>query len=199
MRKLFSVLMASLLLVAGLVPAANAFTVSLVPQGPLASAGTSFNVDVVAEGLTGGGAPSLGAWDLNVSFDSSVLAVAGVTFGTGLDVLGLGFNIQGFDDSVAGLLNAYEVSFDSTADLNSLQPGAFTLFTVTFNAMSEGASLLGLTANALGNAEGDALSASALNGSSVSVVAPVPLPAAMWLLISGLAGAGVFRRKAARA
>jgi hypothetical protein len=125
--------------------------------------------------------------------------VGGITFGTGLDVLGLGLNFQGFDDTVAGLVNAFDVSLDSIADLNSLQPGAFTLFTVTFNAMSEGASLLGLTANALSSAEGSSLAAAALNGSSVSVVAPVPLPAAAWLLISGLAGAGVFRRKTVRA
>jgi len=196
MRKLFSVLMASLVLGAGLVPAANAFTISLVPQGSVVNPGGSVAVDVVASGLTDGTAPSLGAWDLNVSFDSSVLSVASVAFGTGLDVLGLGFNIQGFDDSAAGFVNAFEVSFDSTANLNSLQSGAFTLFTVTFSAASEGASLLGLTSNALSSAEGAALTASALNGASVSI-APVPLPAAAWLLISALAAAGVFRRNEA--
>ncbi len=198
MRKSISVLITSLVLGLGVVPAADAFTISVVPQSPVVSPGSSFTVDVVAQGLTDGTAPSLGAWDLNVSFDAGILSVANVTFGTGLDLAGLGLNFQGFDDSTPGLVNAFDVSLDSIGDLNSLQPGAFTLFTVTFNAASSGASILGLSANALSSAEGDALTASSLNGSSVSVAAPVPLPAAAWLLISGLAWAGAFTRRSRR-
>jgi len=193
MRKSILMLPAALLLALSVAPAAEAFTLSVVPQNPSVSVGGTIAVDVVASDLLSGGAPSLGAFDLSMRYDSSALSFAGVTFGTALDLFGLG-DIQDFDLTSPGLLNAFEVSFDSAADLNSLQPGVFTLFTITFNATAPGAAALGLAANSLSSAEGTALTAAALNGANVEVTA-VPLPAAGWLLISGLAALGGFSRR----
>jgi hypothetical protein len=193
MRKSISMLSAALLLAMGLLPAADAFTISLVPQSSVVSPGGTLSVDVIASDLAAGAAPSLGAFDLNVSYDGAILSFDSVVFGAGLDVLSLG-SLQDVDSGMSGLFNAFELSFDTTADLNTLQPDAFTLFTVTFNAVSAGTSLLGLSVNSLSSAEGTDLAADALNGASVSV-APVPLPAAAWLLLSGLAGTGFLARR----
>jgi hypothetical protein len=204
MRK-FSVpaLSAALLLSVGLVPAAaDAFTLSVVPQASSVNAGGTVAVDVFASDLEGA-AQTLGSYDVNLSFDSSVLSFSGIAFGTGLSVTGVPSIIQDYALSV-GVVNPFEVSMEETADLESLQPSAFKLFTITFNASQVGTSALSLSLNSAGNAAGtDSLMAGALNGASMSVVgAPqVPLPAAAWLLLSGLAGVGsmVRRRRGAAA
>jgi hypothetical protein len=196
MRKSISMLSAALLLAVGIVPAADAFTLTLVPQSPSVTLGQVAWVDVIASDLADGAAPSLGAFDLNVSFDSSLLSVSGVSFGSGLDVLGNG-SLQDFDASSPGVINAFEVAFDTTANLNQFQPGAFTLFSIGFDTLAAGTSPLTFTVNSLSSAEGTELVPDFLNdNSSLSVVAaPVPLPAAAWLLLSGLAGAGFFARR----
>ncbi|MEJ0038571.1 MAG: hypothetical protein WDO68_21270 [Gammaproteobacteria bacterium] len=196
MRKSIPMVSAALLLSAGLVPAADAFTLSVVPQAATVNVGGTVSVDVVASDLVGGGAPSLGAYDLELSFDSAVLSFSSIAFGTGLSVTGVPSIIQAFDLGV-GFVNPFESSFEETADLNALQPDAFTLFTITFNADQVGTSLLTLSVNSLGDAPGGSLTADALDGASVSVggASPVPLPAAAWLLLTGVAGVSSLVRR----
>jgi hypothetical protein len=197
MRKFLPMLSAALVLGVGFTPAADAFTLSVVPQTSTVSAGGTLSVDVVASDLGTGVAPSIGAYDLDLNFDPAVLAFANVVWGSGLSVTGIA------SDSGTQLetdfVNVFELSWEDTVDLNSLQADAFTLFTITFDALNAGTSLLSLHVNAVSAAEGAALFADALNGASVSVTgAPaVPLPAGVWLLLSGLAGAGVFSRRRA--
>ena len=195
MRKSIPMLSAAVLLSVGLVPAADAFTLSVVPQSSTVNVGGTVSVDVVASDLAGA-AQTLGDYDLNLSFDSSVLSFSSIVFGTGLSVTGVPSLIQDYITGT-GVVNPFESSFESVADLETLQPDAFTLFTITFNALSAGTSSLTLGVNALGNASGQALSFDALNGGSISVAgAPaVPVPAAAWLLLSGLAGVGSLVRR----
>src|SRR5262245_40109245 len=166
------------------VPAANAFTLSVVPQSPSVSLGGTLTVDVIAAGLLDGSAPSISTYDLNLAYDASLLSLTGVTFGTGLDVRGLG-TAQDPSASTPGLANVFELAFDSIADLNQLQPDTFRLFTLTCHADALGTTALDLAINALGDPSGNALSPDIINGSAS--IAPVPLPAAAWLLFSGLA------------
>jgi hypothetical protein len=186
MRKSISMLAAAAVLGMGLVPAANALTVSVVPQASTVNVGETVSVDVVAD-MEGDSALSLGSYDVELSFGSTVLSFANLVFGTGLSVTGMPSFPQEFSIG-AGTVSALESSLETTADLSSLQPNAFTLFTVTFNAAQVGTSALSLVVNSLGNAAGTETLFAEVLGSSVTVTgAPaVPLPAGVWLLLSGL-------------
>lgn len=195
MRKVISLLSVALAFGFGMVPAAEAFTISFVPSSPTVSVGSGFTVDVVASGLSDGGAPSIGAYDFDITWDASLLSYAGTAFGTGLDVMGLGLNDPLATPGTPGRLNVFELSFDSTADLNQLQPDTFTVLTLSFDAVAAGTSSLAFMLNAIASAEGNSLAAQAdLQNGSVTV-APVPLPAGVWLLLSGLGMAAGLRRR----
>lgn len=163
----------------------HAAVVVIDPATTSAIVGQSLLVNVDISDLVDGAAPSLGAFDIEVNFDPAVLAFTQLTFGDGLNVLGLGGNPQEVTEG-AGAVSAFELSLDSPDDLNTLQPGAFTLFTLTFQAISAGTANLSLTLNSLADAEAFEIAATSI-GSSIEV-APVPLPAAVWLLLSGLLG-----------
>src|SRR5262245_41292611 len=131
-----------LALVLATAPAANAFTLTLAPSTQSVANGGTVSIDAVISGLGAGAAPSLGTYDLNLSFDASLLSFSGLTFGTGLDVLGLGPGEQDAQLTAPGLLNVFENSFDTVADLNQFQPDSFVLFTLTFQATASGTATL---------------------------------------------------------
>ena len=175
----------------------HAITISLNPATQTVTAGSSLDVALVISGLGDGAAPSLGTFDVNVSFDQSILSFSTVAFGPFLGDPSLLESINSFDDtSTPGIVNLYALSLlegDSTTCifcippyLDDLQPASFTLATLTFSALSVGTSPLGITLNALGDANGGTLTAD-LVGGSVNVNADnnpgsVPEPAA-WLLL----------------
>ncbi|BBA36434.1 uncharacterized protein sS8_4504 [Methylocaldum marinum] len=164
--------------------AESAITLELTPLSRTAS---SVGVGITVFGLGAGEAPSLGSYDLDLHFDSSHLEYVGTRFGdptlgNELDVHDFGLNVQAADLSSTGVLNLFELSFDSPADLNALQADSFTLAVVTFTFLQAGSSPLNLAVNALADADGDGLTA----GVSSATVAPVPLPSAFWLMATGL-------------
>jgi len=183
-----SVLTISALLALGLgaIPAANAVTISLVPEQGAIQAGATALVDVVASGLTDSdNAGAIGGYDLNVAFNSSLLSWTATTFGSGLNVTGFG-DIQD-SHPVTGsprVVDTAEVSFDAPADLTALQPNSFVLFTLSLTGIAPGTSALDLSVGSLTDEHGNPLVAD-VQGSSLTVT-PVPLPAAGWLLLSGL-------------
>lgn len=159
--------------------------------------GSPVYVGVLISGLGNGTAPSLGAFDLDVGYDESILEYHSATFGDPflgdqLDLLGFG-SISG-DTSVSGSVNLFEVSFDPVATLNSDQAPGFNLVTLLFRAAQSGTRPIGLSNVVLSDADGNALSAD-IRGGSVSVV---PLPGAVWLFGSAMtafAGFLGFRHK----
>ena len=187
MRRLISVtvlFVGSLLL---LMDSALAITIDIVPQAPQVTVGDSVSVDINISGLGDAMSPAVSTFDIDLFFNNSVLALSSVFFGSQLDILGLG-SVAAVDASVAGKVNMFEVSLDSATDLETLQLSDFTLVTLTFNTLVQGVSLLSLDVNALGDVNGEPLSAT-VAGASVTVnpTTVVPEPAAWMLLLLGLA------------
>lgn len=167
------------------------FSLTMVSISDITQIGNSVNVQIGISGLGGNLAPSLGAYDLDLSFDPSHLAFTGAEFGDALlgnqlDLFNFGGNLSGADLTDPGTVNFYEVSFDSVADLNDLQVNSFTLATLSFDVLDFGTSDLTLSVNAFGDAEGNDLPVTTLSTS----VTTVPLPSAIFLMASGLMGLG---------
>lgn len=149
--------------------------------------GSFATIDIRIEGLGAGEAPSLGTYDLGVTFNPSLLSFVSATFGDGvlgnqLDLFGLG-NVSSVTPST-GMVNLFELSLDTTADLNTLQASSFVLASLHFTGLSVGTSAIDLTVNALGDADGDPLAASLSAGSVV--VTAVPEPATYALMLAGI-------------
>ena len=164
---------------------ANA-SIELYFDSPVQSGG-SVNVEVIISGLGKELAPSLSTYDLDIHFNDSHLAYSGIVFGdlilgNQLDLFGYGDNQTSVELSSSGVLNIFELSFDSPEDLNTLQADSFTLVRLTFNIVRNASSELSISLNELGDGDGAALQA---QRQSVSITT-VPLPSAVWLMLSGL-------------
>lgn len=169
---------------------AHAATLSAVPSAVSVSVGSTFSVVINVGDLVDNGAPSLGAFDIDINFDTNVLSYTGFSWGDSvygdqLDLAQLG-SLSGYDDSQAGAgsLNFYEVSLDDSTVLNDTQLGNFGLLTLSFSALNAGVSSLSLNVNALSDVDGNNLSTQISNG-EVTVNA-VPLPGTLPLLASAL-------------
>jgi hypothetical protein len=169
----------------------QAITIDLVPELQAVDLNTPVSVDVTISGLGDATAPSLGSFDLNILYDPNILSFSGssgISFGQQLDLFNLG-SVQMIDNSTLGIVNLLQVSLDFADDLNSLQLSSFTMATLTFDTLFEGVSPLSVTANALGDANGNPLTAD-LNGAEIKVTstATIPEPTTGFLLAMGLAG-----------
>ncbi|MBW2390620.1 MAG: hypothetical protein JRG89_19635 [Deltaproteobacteria bacterium] len=169
---------------------AHALTIALEPSVSSVTVADSFDVALTISGLTAGAAPSLSVYDINVLFDSSVFAFSGVVFGDPVlgNQLAFGFSLTD-DEFIAGGVRVFELSFDPVATLNTLQAGAFTLATLSFDAIAAGTSTFNLNNVILGDAYGDPLRVDEVLDSSASVI-PEPSSAVLFVV-----GALVMRRR----
>ena len=171
---------------------AQAFTIDLVADQNQVNTGGSILLNVNVNGLNDSSAPSLGAYDVNLHFNSSLINVTSINWGDAvkgnqLDLAGFG-SLTDSSSPAAGELNLFELSFDDVLDLNSLQAGSFTLFSILFSSTAAGIADFSLSVNVLGDAFGNALTADTISGASVTVgSANVPEPSTLLLLLGGLA------------
>lgn len=180
-----------IVLVLGLVTgqASGGISISLEPASTSVAPGDPVDMALKISGLGDGTAPSISTFDMDVTFDSSILGYTGASFGD--PVLGDQLDLFGFGSIASatpspGSVNLFELSLDFPSDLDDLQAGAFTLVTLSFDAVSPGTSLLSISPWSLGDSLGDPLDAT-YTGGSVSVV---PLPGAFLLTALGFGSAG---------
>jgi hypothetical protein len=184
-----------------LLPAAlaSAGTLFIDPSDQAVSVGGTANASLVIAGLGGGTSPSLSAFDVDITFDDSVLSFLGFTFGDPiigdqLDLFGLG-SVTGVTVGT-GTVNLFQLSFDAASDLDALQAGSFILGTLAFQGLSGGSSAVGVQVTALADANGDPLTADVLAGRIVVGAAPVPEPATpLLLVVAGIVMCAVTRQK----
>ena len=178
-------LVCSLLIAATQCRASITFSLDSAVQSVALGSSATLTLDVA--GL--GNGTALGAYDLLVSFDPTVLSFDNVTFGTDLDPDGFGpFQIV---TPGPGSVDLFEVSLDPDTDLLALQPDAFTIATIVLDTLSISAgSPVTLSENAIGDQDGNDISGeSALNNAAVTVTgasSSTPEPGTTILLSAGM-------------
>jgi hypothetical protein len=166
----------------------TAVTLRLVPGMTTVDLGDPLSIDIVVSELGAGNAPSVGDFDFDITYDDTILLATGVDFGLLLGDPGLFEADAGFDLSISGVVDLFEVSFLSTTELDTLQPSSFTLATLSFNTVGLGTSALNFTQINLDDAFAQSLNPVML-GSSVTVVSSVsaiPIPPTLWLFGASL-------------
>ncbi len=95
-----------------------------------------FSVDVVVSGLSSAN-EIVAAFDLDVTYDPSILTATGVTFGTLLGDPAL-FEADNGVVLTSGRIDFWALSLLSDADLVLLQPDSFSLATFSFQTLGAG-------------------------------------------------------------
>ena len=176
-------------------------TVSLIPGSGAVTVGDTLTLDVL---LTDAIPGDVSAFDLDILYDMTLFAAPDVTYGTSL-----GGPLDSFptETPFTGGVNIFEFSFIfDPFDLLILQdpsihptdgplpPGTIFLASLSFLAMAEG----------VGSFDVDILEITGFFGSPTPAdpgppamvgVSPIPLPGALWLMITGLMGIGAMARK----
>jgi hypothetical protein len=167
---------------------AQAISLNLVPSPQTTFLGNTIDVAVTISDLGNGVAPSLSTYDLDISFDNTILDFNSVAFGD--PVLGdqldlfLGSLTESEEPSL-GVVNLFELSLDLSQDLDSFQADSFTLATLTFDTIATGISPLNLSIVDLGDAFGAPLEAEAeVDDRSVTVSSrPLGIPEPSFSLV----------------
>ena len=158
--------------------------VSLQPNTQSFNSGDQVTTTIAVNGLAAGSA--VGTFDAVVGFDPGLLLFTSAAFGNQLDLFGLG-DINSVTP-IVGSVELFELSLESSTDLNTLQQKAFTLGTLSFTALGPAinSSVFSLTVVALGDASGNSLLQSANS---------VPEPSSAFLMLSGLSVALIIVRQ----
>lgn len=180
-------------------PFAHSLAIELQPDSLFASSGESISLDLVVSDLGSFEPDSLGAFDVSVGFDTSILAFESYTLGGFLGDPGL----EALDFSLGGLgasVNVAEVSLLSVIALDALQPSGFTLASLNFKVIDLAAGARSeisiLPSLVLADAFGSSLVPTALESAIIEGrSSPVPAPGVLYLFVLSLMGLLVIQKK----
>ena len=133
----------------------------------------------------------LSTFDLNLSYDTSILSFNSYSLSGELGEIVVDADDWSLGDLGAGTINLAELSY---LDDLGFQSDAFSLATLSFTGMDVGISELSISDYTLGDAVGDQLGVLAAIPGFVQIN-PVPVPATALLLSSGLIGLVGIRRR----
>jgi len=190
--------MGECLLAASLLLSSGAFavpTLQFTPSSQTVELGEQATLNIGVSGLSN---EYVGTYDFDVNWDSSLLSLNSISFDTFLD--GPLDSISSFDNSSAGTVNVFEVSLGALSNQNG--SGSINLFSLTFDTLALGVSLLDFSAGIdpffgfLGDDLGFSLTPSLSNG-SITIIEPsnVPEPSTLLLLSAGLILTGLSARR----
>lgn len=155
---------------------AKAASLEFVPSLHNTTVGNTVNIAVRISGLGNQVAPSLGVFDINVVYDSSILSLSSAIYGD--PILGDQLDINGIGSiktttPTTGSINLFELSLDPASVLDSQQAGEFILANLSFNTLAIGNSSLTFNVNSLGDSAGNPISTS-LSSGAIHVAAAIP-------------------------
>ncbi len=153
-RRVGSLLTGSLLLGALLSPAWSA-TLEVVASQPETLPGEMVDISIEIAGLGDFAAPSLGTFDLMLTYDPAIFDLE-----PGTAAVDLFLGDEMFGEAIvtispgAGTIEILELSLLAIADLTALQPASFPLFSATFTSVGTGDGTFDLVVSQLGDKGG---------------------------------------------
>jgi len=174
-----------------------ATTILVSTPTPIVSPGTPVIVRIGFSNLGDTAPQPLGAYDIILNYDPSLLILTNITrgdpvYGDQLDLSGYG--ALSYDDtSTFGQARLLEVSLDDSWTLQSGQRRHFGIASLLFDTQGSGVSNLTLDINSLGDANGFPIDSQTIGGSVTVGQSSVPEPAMFLLIAGGLAAFGLLR------
>lgn len=167
----------------------HAISIDFSPQNQNANVSDAVSVDIIVSGLESGGLDEIvSSFDLDITYDASIVSFTSVTFGPEL-----GFSFQS-DSNLPGLIDFAEISLESDAFLQATQGDSVNLGTLSFNAISLGTTSLDFVFdpfNLLTGLNADALRLDSFDAGSITVRdSVVPVPSTLILLGIGILALG---------
>lgn len=174
-----------------------ATTILVSTPAPIVSSGTPVIVRIGFSNLGDPVPQPLGAYDIILNYDPSLLILTNITrgdpvYGDQLDLSGYGA-LSYEDTSTSGQARLLEVSLDDPSILQTGQRRHFGIASLLFDTQGSGVSNLTLDINSLGDANGFSMDAQTVGGSLTVGQSSVPEPAMFLLVGGGLAIFGLLR------